>query len=158
MQSQPRCDLKKIGEVEAKVYGHMNHKGASKRWENLNVENPLQNFFKVQNKVLEITELNLFWNEPSRQNTRKIFPFRWHSKIPKVTKAKKRNMLKAEAAENKNKIANSLKNEKERNKAVNWNLKQLKENNPPSKVQCFVFRAFLTCNLGIMPKYVSYPS
>lgn len=53
MHSQPRCDLKKIGEVEAKVYGHMNHKGASKRWENLNVENPLQNLFKVQNKVLK---------------------------------------------------------------------------------------------------------
>ena len=67
-------------------------------------------------------------------------------------------MLKAEAAENKNKIANYLKNEKERNKAVNWNLKQLKENIPPSKVQFFVFRAFLTCNLGIMSKYVSYPS
>lgn len=68
-------------------------------------------------------------------------------------------MLKAEAAENKNKIANYLKNEKERNKAVNWNLKQLKKKNiPPSKVQCFVFRAFLTYNLGIMSKYVSYPS
>ena len=37
----------------------------------------------------------------------------------KRTKAKKRNMLKAEAADNKNKIANSLKNEKERNKEVN---------------------------------------
>ena len=96
----------------------------------------------------------------------RIFETKYKKNIPipltfqntKSNKSKIRNMLKAEAAENKNKIANYLKNEKERNKAVNWNLKQLKENIPPSKVQCFVFRAFLTCNLGIMSKYVSYPS
>lgn len=80
---------------------------------------PSSKFFQSTKQSVRNNRIKPLLERTFETKYKKNIPIPLTFQNTKSNKSKKKKHVETEAAENKNKIANSLKNEKERNKAVN---------------------------------------